>query len=336
MRCLTCDHELPDDAFACPGCGSRRMELPVVTASAVPLEPPRKRHRVRNALVLLLVAGLAVALAGQATHMLGGDDSPPAKATKKAPGKGAGTGTKAAPRPSTSAAPAQDALRLYLDPIPFDIPNAQAAHDATRAAIQAWADRGHSVAEVDDPDDADRTVHYEQEWRGEGLQRESSPIGVGLGDSACDGTWQAYRAESLQQLAAHAIGHALGEDDTSAAGDVMDPDYRPLHEGPCQVAHGQGVVQRGTPAGKAFTLEAPRTVAYTMQEAYGALLDVCFVPTADWDAFAAGAAVGSACQSGVAQAQDSAALAAGDYMLGFRCQDSMGQCQVEYAIAVAE
>jgi hypothetical protein len=323
------------------------MELPVLTDPSVSLEPPRKRHRVRNAFVLLLVAGLAMALAGQASHILGGDSSgssaPPvhkAKPAKAPPTTAGDPGDPADPTQDPTGStgspdgdvPVQE-LRLYLS-MP-DVPDAQGALDATRAAMQEWTDRGYTVSEVADAGEADRVVRFAQEWAGEGRHHaQSSPLVVGLGDSACDGAWQAYRAESVQMLAAHAIGHALGQPDS--AGDVMDPSYVPLHEGPCQIAHGAGTVEGGRPAGKAFTLEAARTVAYTMQESYGGAMDVCFVAASDWDSFSAGYEIGDGCQSGVSQAQGSADLPAGDYMLGFRCQDSMGSCHVEYTIALVE
>lgn len=334
MRCLTCDAELAD-ADACPSCGSRRMELPVFT-DVGSVTPARPRHRVRNVFVFLLVAGVCVALAGQASHILGGSASsnaPPIHKAKPLAGKTAshpsGDPTSVQPDPVPEAT---QSLRLYLEPSDADLSGA--AQQAIRSAMQQWSDRGFTLTEAANPSDADRTVQLVHDWQG--ARSRSGPISVGLGDDHCDGTWQAFRAESVQRLAAYGIGRALGEPDSDQPGDAMDSTYVPLHDGPCQMTHGQGTVQTGTPAGKAFSLAATQTTSYSMQETAGRLVDVCFVASADWSAFASGSSVGTACQAGVSSAQGGAALPAGDYMLGFRCQDGAGACTVQFTIAVME
>ncbi|MEA3143211.1 MAG: hypothetical protein QOG31_535 [Thermoplasmata archaeon] len=327
MLCVNCDHALPDGASACPGCGARPLELLVTPATEATLAP-RRRRKGWGIVALLLCAAVVVALAGQASQSHSGSAASAAPHPKaKGPAKSTSTPTSAATTPS---APEPDVVRVALGDVPENAPDPAGALAAARGAMRDWGNEGLDLREA-----RGRSADVEVQFVLDAADATGSGSGlavVPLGDSACGGSWSAYTTESIQALAARALGQAMGKDGPAGPGEPMDPLFKPSHAGDCDGAHGSLAIPRGQSDGKGFRLGNAATVAYSMQVQDG-YADVCLLTPGQWDAFVAGEGGGAACSYSVQSYSDRSPLEAGRYILGFRCVEASPTCHVDYTLS---
>ncbi|MEA3203467.1 MAG: hypothetical protein QOI63_1142 [Thermoplasmata archaeon] len=318
MLCVNCDHPLPPDAAACPGCGAQRLQLLVSPATEASMRPPRRRGRGWGVLALLLCAAVVVALAGQASQSHGGSSG--ASTPPKAHGKAK---APAVAHPTPAPEPDVPVVSVSLGSVPDGGPDPDRVLAAARAALQDWASAGVELREAD-AGQADVALEFVLQGEGSGQPHVGT---VPLGDSAC-GAWSAYSRDSLEALAARALGLAMGRDGPAR---LMGP-VEPRYDGGCQSNQGTLTIGRGQSDGKAFRLAAAATVGYTMEVQDG-YADACLLAPSEWDAFAAGEGGGAACSYAATSGGARAALEPGSYVLGFRCVEASPACHVSYTLS---
>lgn len=225
-------------------------------------------------------------------------------------------------------------------PAPFEQATTEAA---VAEAVAYWSTQGHPIELVQAAAEANRPISFAKLGDGHGIGRSCvsddtdirCQIEIGLGDGSCNDVWTAFDEETIQAIAVHELGHAMGLGHVDDPSDPMHETLLTSYAGYCELTAGTVRIDSGDWWGLRFEAPDERVAAFDVQVSGSNTVEACLIEDEHWSGLASGSTPSLVCDEGSAQVDGEARVDPGVYRLAIQCKEHSGACPVAYSLGWA-